>query len=151
MTMIVVDIHNARLGSVFEVDSFEEGKSAIKKLAEHKLSRELNNEENESLEDCVLGGAGKPSLETFFHLLPSKIIVHLHPTFFLGPLCSKDVSSIFTNEDFPSSLLIKYNKPGLLLAKDIFKAYNEEDYMKLINFKGEITDLISDSFPDSEH
>jgi dTDP-4-dehydrorhamnose 3,5-epimerase-like enzyme len=28
---------------------------------------------------------------------------------------------------------------------------NEEDYMKLINFKEEITDLISDSFPDSEH
>ena len=28
---------------------------------------------------------------------------------------------------------------------------NEEDYMKLINFKGEITDLINDSFPDSEH
>ena len=53
MTMIVVDIHNARLGSVFEVDSFEEGKSAIKKLAEHKLSRELNNEENESLENCL--------------------------------------------------------------------------------------------------
>ena len=51
MTMIVVDIHNAHLGSVFEVDSLAEGKSAIKKLAEHKLSRELNKEENESLEN----------------------------------------------------------------------------------------------------
>ena len=90
-------------------------------------------EENESLEDCVLGGAGKPSLETFFHLLPSKIIVHLHPTFFLGPLCSKDASAIFTNEDFPSSLLIKYNKPGFLLAKDIFKAYNGEHLIFLQN------------------
>ena len=52
-TMIVVDIHNAHLGSVFEVDSLEEGKSAIKELAEYKLSRELNNEENESLENCL--------------------------------------------------------------------------------------------------
>ena len=51
MTMIVVDIHNAHLGMAFEVDSLEEGKSAIKELAEHKLSRELNNEENESLEN----------------------------------------------------------------------------------------------------
>ena len=51
MTMIVVDIHNARLGSVFEVDSFEEGKSAIKKLAENKLQRVLNDQENESLEN----------------------------------------------------------------------------------------------------
>ena len=51
MTMIVVDIHNARLGSVFEVDSLEEGKSAIKKLAENKLQRVLNDQENESLEN----------------------------------------------------------------------------------------------------
>ena len=51
MTMIVVDIHNARLGSVFEVDSFEEGKSAIKELAENKLQRVLNDQENESLEN----------------------------------------------------------------------------------------------------
>lgn len=107
-------------------------------------------EENESLEDCVLGGAGRPSLETFFHLLPSKIIVHLHPTFFLGPLCSKDVSAIFTNEDFPSSLLIKYNKPGLLLAKDIFKAYNGEHLIFLQNHGiilcGETLDEIATSY-----
>ena len=51
MTMIVVDIHNAHLGSVFEVDSLEEGKSAIKKLAENKLQRVLNDQENESLEN----------------------------------------------------------------------------------------------------
>ena len=51
--IVVVDINNAHLGSVFEVDSLEEGKSAIKELAEHKLSRELNNEENESLENCL--------------------------------------------------------------------------------------------------
>ena len=90
-------------------------------------------DENESLEDCVLGGAGRPSLETFFHLLPSKIIVHLHPTFFLGPLCSKDAGAIFTNEDFPSSIFIKYNKPGLLLAKDICKAYKGESLIFLQN------------------
>ena len=90
-------------------------------------------EENESLEDCVLSGKGKPSLETFFHLLPSKIIVHLHPTFFLGPLCSKDAEAMFTNEDFPSSVFVKYNKPGLLLAKDIFKVYNGERLIWLQN------------------
>jgi len=53
MTMIVVDIHNAHLGIVFEVDSLAEGKSAIKELAEHKLQRELNDEENESLENYL--------------------------------------------------------------------------------------------------
>ena len=28
---------------------------------------------------------------------------------------------------------------------------NEDDYMKLINFKEDITELISNSFPDNEH
>ena len=51
MTMIVVDIHNAHLGIVFEVDSVEEGKSAIKELAENKLQRSLTDQENESLEN----------------------------------------------------------------------------------------------------
>lgn len=51
MTMIVADIHNARLGSVLEVDSWEEGKSTIRKLAENKLQRILNDQENESLEN----------------------------------------------------------------------------------------------------
>ena len=51
MTMIVVDIHNARLGSVFGVESVEKGQAIVKKLAEDKLQRELNDEENESLEN----------------------------------------------------------------------------------------------------
>ena len=51
MTMIVADIHNARLGSVWEVDSWEEGMSTIRKLAENKLQRILNDQENESLEN----------------------------------------------------------------------------------------------------
>lgn len=49
-TMIIVDIHNARLGNVFLVESWEEGRSVIKELAESKLLRKLNDEENESLE-----------------------------------------------------------------------------------------------------
>lgn len=51
MDIIVADIHNARLGRVFGVDSVEEGKSAIKELAENKLQRSLTDQENESLEN----------------------------------------------------------------------------------------------------
>ncbi len=51
MTMIVVGIHNARVGTAFEVDGLAGGRLAIKKLAENKLQRELNDEENESLEN----------------------------------------------------------------------------------------------------
>jgi hypothetical protein len=49
-TIIVTDIHNDRLGNVFLVESLEEGLSVIKELAESKLLRKLNDEENELLE-----------------------------------------------------------------------------------------------------
>jgi hypothetical protein len=48
-TIIVADIHNTHLGNIFLVESLEEGLSVIKKLAESKLLRKLNDEENESL------------------------------------------------------------------------------------------------------
>lgn len=51
MNIIVAYIHNARLGNVFGVDSLEKGQSIIKKLAENKLERVLNGQENESLEN----------------------------------------------------------------------------------------------------
>ena len=51
MDVIVADIHNARLGSVFGVESLEKGKAIVKKLAENKLQRSLTDQENESLEN----------------------------------------------------------------------------------------------------
>jgi hypothetical protein len=51
MTMIVVGIHNARVGTAFEVDGLAGGRLAIKKLAENKLQRILNDQENESLQN----------------------------------------------------------------------------------------------------
>lgn len=51
MTMIVVGIHNDRVGTAFEVDGLAGGRLAIKKLAENKLQRILNDQENESLEN----------------------------------------------------------------------------------------------------
>ena len=38
MDIIVADIHNARLGSVFGVESLEKGQAIVKKLAENKLN-----------------------------------------------------------------------------------------------------------------
>ena len=43
MDIIVADIHNARLGSVFGVESLEKGQALVKKLAENKLQRILND------------------------------------------------------------------------------------------------------------
>lgn len=88
----------------------------------------------EDLSSCLVSSSNdKPSMEAFFHLLPSKYIVHIHPTFFCKYLCSKDSRSIFTKENFPSSLYISYKKPGIELAREIFSKYSNESVLFLEN------------------
>ena len=58
----------------------------------------------------------------------------------------ENIEELSKDESFITKMENAYN----IMDDDIIEE-NEEDYMKLINFKGEITDLISDSFPDSEH
>lgn len=88
----------------------------------------------EDLSSCLVSTSNdKPSMEAFFHLLPSKYIVHIHPTFFCKYLCSNDSRSIFTKEKFPSSLYISYKKPGIELAREIFSEYSNEKVIFLEN------------------
>ena len=58
----------------------------------------------------------------------------------------ENIEELSKDESFITKMENAYN----IMDDDIIEE-NEEDYMKLINFKGEITDLISDSFPDSEY
>ena len=66
---------------------------------------------NENLEDAVIQGT-KPSIETFLHLLPTRIVVHLHPMNLMHLLCK--------NSDLEQ---VPYIKPGLNLAKALFSVY----------------------------
>ena len=100
----------------------------INKLKNNLLIRDENLQ---SAVEYPIGGL--PSMETFFHLLPNRIIVHIHPTFFLQFLCSTNASTIFNKTSFPSSLFIPYEKPGLLLAVKIFEMYTDEKIIFLEN------------------
>lgn len=67
------------------------------------------------IEDCstaVTGGFSKPSIEAFFHTVPSKYVVHLHPSHLLDALCEQTAG------------FIPYVKPGLSLAKKFFEVYD---------------------------
>lgn len=75
----------------------------------------------------------KPSMETFFHLLPRKYIVHIHPVFFCKYLCKKNAQDIFSKNLFPNSLFLSYVKPGYELANSILSVYNDEDIIFLEN------------------
>ncbi len=78
----------------------------------------LFEEGNEDFTGVVVEGTGKPSIETFLHCLPKKIVVHLHPMNFLPFLCSSDKTA---TETYP---IIPYIKPGLQLGKALFDVYN---------------------------
>ncbi len=74
-------------------------------------------ESNDNLTGTVLEGSGKPSIETFLHCLPVRIVVHLHPMNMLPLLCEDTAAS----SEFPT---IPYIKPGLDLGRRLFLEYS---------------------------
>lgn len=58
-----------------------------------------------------------------------------------------NIEELSKDESFITKMENAYN----IMDDDKITEENEEDYLSLINFKDEITDLISDSFPDSGH
>jgi rhamnose utilization protein RhaD (predicted bifunctional aldolase and dehydrogenase) len=84
------------------------------------------NETNESLDAAVLsrsGESGNPSIETFFHCLPARIIVHLHPAPLLPTLCRSDLNTL----RLPGyhTQVIGYAKPGIPLAKLLTESHQK--------------------------
>lgn len=91
------------------------------------------NSGNDDVTSSILSGdlPGRPSMEVFFHMLPCKYIVHIHPTAFMKHLCSPTfgrLKSIFKDE-----LFIPYLQPGRPLANAIFKEYSSQQIIFLAN------------------
>jgi ribulose-5-phosphate 4-epimerase/fuculose-1-phosphate aldolase len=94
----------------------------------------LYNKNIELLDSTILfGNPQKPSMEIFLHLLPSKYVVHFHPSYICKFLCSNKSEEIFTKKIFPNSLYIPYLKPGILLAKEIHSKWTDESVLFLEN------------------
>jgi rhamnose utilization protein RhaD (predicted bifunctional aldolase and dehydrogenase) len=72
---------------------------------------------SEDTKQTVLQGEpnGSPSMEVFFHLLPSKWVVHLHPTWLLKYLCQESWSTL-TLDDSIAYTFVPYVTPGVALA-----------------------------------
>jgi len=84
----------------------------------------------ENIEDSIISGEGTPSIETFFHLLPKKYVVHLHPIKLLHYLSLNNWKENINNDDI---LFIDYKKPGLELSKHILNNYNNNSTIFLQN------------------
>ena len=97
----------------------------LKKIQEKFLAKD------ENLLSCVVSGHGRPSMETFFHSLPPKYIVHVHPTSFMKYLCQDDLS--FLLKLYPHALCIPYVQPGYDLSEVIQKVYEGQSLIFLKN------------------
>lgn len=76
------------------------------------------NNLNDDASHTVIKGDGKPSIEVFFHCIPSKIVLHFHPTPLMSLLCSDEIKN-YKNIGKYSCDVIEYIKPGVKLAKKI--------------------------------
>jgi len=92
----------------------------------------LNNIEI-PIDNSIISGdlPGKPSMEIFFHLLPPKYIIHIHPTAMMKDLCSKDFGVLRTL--FPTALFVPYFQPGQILGDYIVRNYSSESIIFLAN------------------
>lgn len=88
---------------------------------------------NDNLEDCVIEGKGHPSIETFFHLIPKKYVIHLHPYKLIALLCMPDWKEKLINISNKLTAFIPYFKPGLELSKYILTSYKGENVLFLQN------------------
>jgi ribulose-5-phosphate 4-epimerase/fuculose-1-phosphate aldolase len=70
----------------------------------------------EDSSSALKAGSGKPSIEAFFHIVPARIVVHLHPSHLLTQLCAARAARSHAS-------MIPYVKPGLQLADAFFAVY----------------------------
>jgi ribulose-5-phosphate 4-epimerase/fuculose-1-phosphate aldolase len=126
--LLLLKESGVRIGDTTRVEGFVY--ASIKKLKECIASN------NEDCSSSVLGGSGKPSIEAFFHTVPSKYVVHLHPSHLLDLLCVSN------------SAYVPYVKPGLKLAQEFFKLYRQEEKLYHLQNHGVIitADTIDEIF-----
>lgn len=91
---------------------------------------------DENINECIIEGEkdATPSIETFFHLLPKKYIVHLHPTYLLYYLSLFNWVEEIDNIGFSFKYIyVNYHKPGLELSNMILNKYKNENVIFLQN------------------
>jgi ribulose-5-phosphate 4-epimerase/fuculose-1-phosphate aldolase len=97
-----------------------------------KLLEYSKNSISIDIDSTVLRGEanGIPSMEVFFHLLPYKWVIHVHPTFFLRYLCQPSWKSL--KSTYKCSY-IDYRTPGKELGLYILEHYDNEQVIFLQN------------------
>jgi rhamnose utilization protein RhaD (predicted bifunctional aldolase and dehydrogenase) len=95
-------------------------KSIITGIATVSDQKTLKPKEREKiattiLTQAIIGGGGRPSIETFLHSLLPNYVLHTHPVLVNAITCQKSWKKIVTVL-FPQALQVSYRTPGIELA-----------------------------------
>jgi len=93
---------------------------------------------DDNFNDCIIDdntvgvgvGVGIPSIEVWFHTFTKKYTVHMHPCQLVNILCTESNNKNINNKDI---LSIPYMNPGKELSNEIYKKYNNESIIYLLN------------------
>jgi ribulose-5-phosphate 4-epimerase/fuculose-1-phosphate aldolase len=102
------------------------GETQTYEICDLMTLRKCLSDKNDSVKDAVLHGSGTPSMEAYFHTLPKRLCIHLHPIS-IPLLLQKEDPSI------PGILWIPYKQPGIELAEEILKKYYSESILLFQN------------------
>lgn len=109
--------------------SFKKGISIVdyKKVNSYHNSPDTSESQySEDINSFAIDGSGRPSIETGFHALLGKYVIHSHSVFMNVLLCSEEGKELISKY-FPDSIWIDYCTPGKDLTKAIQHAINCKD------------------------
>jgi putative hydrolase of the HAD superfamily len=96
-------------------------------------NKKLVNIMNDDMSIPIIYGK-KPSIESHFHSILNKYVVHIHPATINGILCDIDAINIINNLNIEYEILIlDYIKPGIDIKNSIIKNFNKQPIIFLLN------------------
>jgi len=90
----------------------------------------------DNFKDCMISSSsGIPSIEVWFHAFTKKYTIHMHPAEISELICTTNHNLIHDKMAYYSDkyLIIDYMKPGKELAQEIWRKYNNESIIFLMN------------------
>ncbi|MBP2657675.1 MAG: Methylthioribulose-phosphate dehydratase [Firmicutes bacterium] len=98
----------------------------------NKTVDEINaSDENKLLNDSLISGM-RPSIETFLHSITDIFTLHSHPML-VNVLTAREQGIEVLKSLFPHALMVDYATPGINLAKEYFKTYNNANKEKIFD------------------
>jgi len=123
-----VKASGSALSTITEDGFVKMDREALNVIFTKKYSDDFEEREQQVLADmmaarCPGEEAKRPSVEaTLHHIIPSALVLHLHPTVVGGLVCSKNAKAVFDKLFADEAIWIDPTMPGYILAIKVYDA-----------------------------